>query len=81
MTQQPLDMDTKARLEMNAKGYKPDRDLDRVADLIEAGDRDALAKLPPRFVDLAQIQLDFRTYYRNAVAAGVIPDDRSANRK
>ena len=81
MTQQPLDMDTKARLEMNAKGYKPDRDLDRVADLIEAGDRDALEKLPPRFVDLASIQMDFRDQYRRAVAAGAIPDDRSAPQK
>lgn len=81
MTQQPLDDNARAHLEVNSRAYRFDRDLDRVADLIEAGDRDALAKLPPRFVDQAQIHGEMRAWYRDAVAAGVIPDDRSTNRK
>lgn len=77
MTDEPLDDNARAHLEVNSRAHRYDRDLDRVADLIEAGDRDALAKLPPRFVDQAQVYSDFRRYYRDAVAAGVIPDDRT----
>ena len=73
MTELPLDANL-ARLELNAKGYRPDPLLDRVADLIDAGDHEALAKLPAKALDLGSIHRDFRDQYRAAVAAGAITD-------
>jgi hypothetical protein len=68
----------KAHLEINARGYRYDPNLDPVADLIEQGPA-ACAGVPPRLLDLASVHKDFRDMYRRAVAAGAIPDDRNAD--
>ena len=67
----------KARLEINARGYRYDPHLDPIADLIERGPA-AWADVPARLLDLASVHKDFRDQYRSAVAAGAIPDDRNA---
>ncbi len=67
-----------AHLEINARGYRYDPTLDPIADLIEQGPA-AWKDVPPRLLDHASIHLDFRNQYRRAVAAGAIPDDRTAD--
>ena len=67
-----------ARLILNARSHTYDPNLDPIADLIEQGPA-AYAHVHPKLLDLAQIYKDFRNYYRTAVNAGAIPDDRDAN--
>lgn len=62
-------------LVLNARLYRYDRDLDRLADLVEQGPA-AYAHLPARVLDLALMHKEFRDHYREAVAAGAVPDDR-----
>ncbi len=71
------DESTAARLELNARGYRYDPNLDPIADLIEQGPA-AWAHVHPLLLDHASMHKDFRDHYRRAVAAGVIPDDRNA---
>ncbi len=73
---EPIDSD-RARLEINARAHRYDPMLDRAADLIDAGDYTAFSQLPAFIQSRAPIYADFRRYYRDAVAAGVVPDDRS----
>lgn len=70
----PID-DTNARLEMNASSYRPDPELERIADLFTA-DREAWNRLPNAITSAASVQADMRDHYRRAVAAGAITDDR-----
>ncbi len=77
MTEPPIDTQA-ARLELNARGHRFDAGLDRVADLMDAGDYAAWSTLPPAAVSQASVYRDFRAQYRAAVKAGAIPDDRSA---
>ncbi|MDP9442940.1 MAG: hypothetical protein M3P83_00745 [Actinomycetota bacterium] len=65
-----------ARLELNARAYRPNALLDRVADLMDAGDVEAWKRLPVRLIGEASAHRDLRQAYRDAVAAGAIPDDR-----
>lgn len=65
----------RAVLELNARLYHYDRDMDPLADLVEQGP-DAYAHLSPRVLDLAVTHKQFRDYYREAVAAGAVADDR-----
>ena len=65
-----------SRLAANARGYRPDPQLDPIADRIDNGD--PCADVHPLLFDRASIYRDFRTQYRAAVDAGKIPDDRSA---
>ncbi len=67
----------KAHLEINARGYRYDPQLDPIADLIEQGPA-ACVGVPARLLDHASIHRDFRDQYRAAVAAGAIPDNRNA---
>ena len=64
-----------ARLELNARGFKYDANLDKDADLYDS-DPDAWARLPITLQDHSGIYRDMRNHYRAAVAAGLIPDDR-----
>ncbi len=66
----------RARLEANARHHRYNAVLDPAADLIDAGDYAAFAQLPASVQSRAPIYADFRRYYRDAVAAGVVPDDR-----
>jgi hypothetical protein len=65
-----------AALEINACTYRYDATLDPIADLIEQGPA-AWANVHPKLLSVATVHKDFRDSYRKAVAAGVIPDDRS----
>lgn len=72
-----LDPDSaKAKLEINARGYHYDADLDRLADLLEQGPS-AWKDMPPHILGVATVHKDFRDQYRVAVKAGAIPDDRT----
>ncbi|MDP9358986.1 MAG: hypothetical protein M3R02_27645 [Chloroflexota bacterium] len=75
----PLSRDAhdRAVLEINARHHRHNPILERAADLIDAGDYAAFAQLPASVQSRAPIYADFRRYYRDAVAAGVVPDDRS----
>ncbi len=73
---QEIDSDA-ARLELNARHYEYDPTLDAAADLLDQGPA-AWRDLHPLLVDQASIYRDFRSAYRQAVAAGVIADDRNA---
>ena len=65
-----------AQLEMNARAHRYDPLLDSIADAMDRGDVNAWQRLHPKLADRAAIYRDFRQQYRDAVAAGVIPDDR-----
>jgi hypothetical protein len=68
------DENDRARLEVNARSYRPDPVLDRAADLLE-NDRAAWDALPLRVRSIAVEHKAFRDYYRAAVKAGVyVPD-------
>ena len=58
-----------AKLERNARMYRPDPQLDR-ADLFEK-DRQAWDRLPARVRDLSLIPKDMRDVHRDAAAAGI----------
>ncbi len=64
------------RLEMNARSYRYNARLDKIADAMDAGDTDAWTRLPARLQGEASVHRDLRQHYRDAVAAGAIPDDR-----
>lgn len=64
------------KLELNARGHRPDPMLDPIADAMDRGDAAAWQNLHPKLVDRASVYRDFREQYRRAVAAGAIPDDR-----
>ena len=63
-------------LELNAKGYRPDPRLDKIADQMDAGDTEALRHLSGRDQLQAAFYRDARADHRAAVAAGLISDDR-----
>lgn len=65
------------KLEINARSYKFDPNLDAVADLLDQGPA-AWKDLHPLLIDRASIYRDMRTSYRAAVAAGAVADDRTA---
>jgi len=67
-----------AKLELNARGYRYDPNLDPIADLLEQGHA-AWKDVPPRLLGVASIHKDFRDQYRRAVAAGAIADNRNAD--
>lgn len=67
--------DSRARLEMNARGHKYDAQLERVCELWDT-DRAAFDRLPQVLKAQHDIYRDFRDSYRRAVDAGVITDDR-----
>ena len=67
---------TAAKLELNARAYRYDPQLDPIADAMDSGNADAWRNLHPKLVDAASIYRDFRAQYRAAVAAKAIPDDR-----
>ena len=73
---QPLDNFEKGRLAANSRAYRYDARLDPIADAMDRGDVEAWRGLPARLVDLASTYRDLRGYYRAAVRAGVIPDNR-----
>ncbi len=77
MTDDDIDSD-KAKLEMNARGYHYDPTLDPIADKIEQGPA-AWKDLPAHILGVASVHKDFRDHYRRAVAAGAVPDDRTAD--
>jgi hypothetical protein len=74
----PLDHDEndRARLEINARSYRPDPMLDRAADLLEQDDKTAWNALPLRVRSVAVEHKHFRDMYRAAKAAGVYVPDR-----
>ncbi|MDP9417228.1 MAG: hypothetical protein M3P48_05205 [Actinomycetota bacterium] len=65
----------RARLEVNARHHRYDALLERACELWDT-DREAFDRLPRSVKSRADIYRDFRQYYRDAVEAGVIPDDR-----
>ena len=65
----------RGRLAANSRLYRPDANLDRLADMYE-NDRHRWDALPLQQRDLSYMHLEMRQQYRRAVAAGVIPDDR-----
>ena len=62
-------------LAANARMYRPDTTLDRLADLYESN-RPEWDRMPARLRDLSILHKDMRDTYRSAVAAGLVPDDR-----
>ncbi len=64
-----------ARLEMNARHFQPDPQLDRAVELFHT-DRAAWDRLPAQLRSQTGIYEDFREQYRAAVRAGVVPADR-----
>ena len=70
-----MDDFTAGRLAANARAYKPDATLDRLADLFE-NSRQEWNQLPLRARDLSFIHKEMRDTYRAAVRAGLVPDDR-----
>lgn len=64
------------KLEANARSFTFDPVLDRAADLFHT-DREAWNRLPRTIQSLSDVYADLRRYYRDAVYAGVIADDRS----
>ncbi len=75
MTERPLDLDA-GRLVANARAYRHDPHLDPIADAMDRGDTEAWSRLHPLLQERADDYRHFRRYYREAVAAGVIDDDR-----
>lgn len=73
--------DTAVRLEMNARGHRYDPGLDRIADLMDAGDYAAWSALPPAVVSEASMYRDFRAQYRRAVTAGAIADTQTPTKE
>ncbi len=71
----PLDSFEAGRLAANARMYRPDAHLDRLADMFE-NDRDRWDALPARQRDLSLIHKEMRDVYRSAVRARLVPDDR-----
>ncbi len=71
---QPLAL---ARLERNARHFQPDPQLDRAVQLFHT-DRAAWDRLPRQLRSQTGIYEDFRTAYRDAVRAGVVPADRGS---
>ncbi len=70
MTTRPDDL---ARLEINARGHRPDPVLDRAADLFHS-DRAAWDRLPRAVRDQSDVYADLRDHYRRALEAGAITD-------
>lgn len=66
------------RLLANSRLYRPDPELDRAADLFDS-DPQAWLRLPVHLQDLSGLQRDARAQYLAAVAAGLIPDDRTGS--
>jgi hypothetical protein len=65
----------RARLELNARGHRPDPALERAADLFHT-DRAAWNRLPLSVRSASSVYADLRQHHRDAVEAGVItPDD------
>ncbi len=71
---QPLAL---ARLERNARHFRPDPQLDRAVELFYS-DREAWNRLPAQLRSQTGIYEDFREQYRAAVRAGVVPADRGS---
>lgn len=67
--------DRAARLELNARPYRYDPVLERALELFHT-DQAAFNRLPGQVQGQVGIYEDFRQQYRDAVAAGVVPDDR-----
>lgn len=65
----------KAKLEMNARPFRHDPQLERALELFYE-DRAAFDRLPGQIKNQIGIYSDFRDSYRAAVEAGAIPDDR-----
>jgi hypothetical protein len=63
------------KLELAARSYAYDPELEKAADLFDRDPR-AWARLPVILQDRSGIYRDFRQSYFRAVAAGAIPDDR-----
>lgn len=80
MSEPPIDT-AAATLALNARGHRYDPGLDRVADMLDEGRYAEWSVLPPAVLSQATVYADFRASYRRAVAAGVIPDDRSTDNK
>ncbi len=64
-----------ARLELNARHYQPDPQLDRAVELFYT-DRAAWDRLPAQLRSQTGVYEDLRESYRAAVRAGVVPADR-----
>ncbi len=69
-----------ARLEMNARLFTFDAHLDRCADLFDS-DVEAWQRLPVIVQDRSGLYRDARQQYRDAVAAGAVPDDRNTEKE
>ncbi len=74
MSEPVLDRIEAGRVAANARMYKPDPQLDQIADLYE-GDREKWDRLPSRLRDLSLLHKDMRDVYRRAVDAGLTPAD------
>ncbi len=73
----PLPADLGA-LRANAGMYRPDPELDRLADLYE-NDRPAWSRLSLRQRDLSFMHHEMRQTYDQAAAAGLVPDRTKGN--
>lgn len=70
-----IDETSRARLELSGKSHRHDPVLERACELFDT-DRAAFDRLPQSVKSQADIYRDFRQYHRDAIAAGVIADDR-----
>ncbi len=72
---EPIDSG-RALLQIKARHHRHDPVLERACELWDT-DRAAFNRLPRSIKSQADIYRDMRQDYRDAVAAGVVPDDRS----
>ena len=66
---------SRVRLELNARGFHPDPEMDRLLRLRDE-DPPRFATLPSSSLSAVEIYSDMKDHYTRAVAGGAIPDDR-----
>jgi hypothetical protein len=73
----PISWSDAARLESNARHHRHDAVLELACELWDT-DRAAFDRLPASIKSQADVYRDLRQYHRDAIAAGVITDDRGS---
>ena len=75
MTAEQLDDNQRGRMEMNARGFRYDGQMEEALRLW-AEDRDRFDRLSPSIQSQMSVYLDLKRHYDDAVRAGVVPADR-----
>jgi len=75
MTAEQLDDNQRGRMQLNARGFRYDPQMEEAARLWRE-DRDRFDRLGAAIQSQLGVYLDLRDHYDAAVSAGVIADDR-----